>query len=161
MESPLHTNLISYHGGNSYNQDRGVSLKKWLIIADGNGANGVGGGIDYGSLAADIATSYVTEKLKALTGIPSKEFFIKLFKDANEDYPIMLRLQDDQRKNMDVLSNMKVTYRDMAKMGMIRQVPMSAFADINYTTTYGGIKRKNQKRKALYARLEILASVNL
>lgn len=89
-----------------------------------------------------IKTSAIGGELR--TAIAGKE--ISRFKDANEDYPIMLRLQDDQRKNMDVLSNMKVTYRDMAKMGMIRQVPMSAFGDINYTTTYGGIKRKNQKR---------------
>ncbi len=71
---------------------------------------------------------------------------VSRFKDANEDYPIMLRYQEDQRKNVDVLSNMKMTYRDMAKGGVIRQVPVSAFADIEYTTTYGGIKRKNQKR---------------
>jgi multidrug efflux pump len=71
---------------------------------------------------------------------------VSRFKDANEDYPIMLRYNEDQRKNVDVLSNMKMTYRDMAKGGMIRQVPVSAFADIEYTTTYGGIKRKNQKR---------------
>ncbi|MFZ9847050.1 MAG: efflux RND transporter permease subunit [Flavobacteriales bacterium] len=89
-----------------------------------------------------IKTAAIGGELR--TAIAGKE--ISRFKDANEDYPIMLRLKDDQRKNMDVLSNMKMTYRDMAKMGMIRQVPMSAFADINYTTTYGGIKRKNQKR---------------
>ena len=90
-------------------------------------------GIKTGAIGTDLRTA-----------IAGKQ--ISRFKDANEDYPIMLRLQDDQRKNMDVLSNMKVTYRDMAKMGMIRQVPMSAFADISYNTTYGGIKRKNQKR---------------
>ncbi len=89
-----------------------------------------------------IKTAAIGGELR--TAIAGKE--ISRFKDANEDYPIMLRLRDDQRKNMDVLSNMKMTYRDMAKMGMIRQVPMSAFADINYTTTYGGVKRKNQKR---------------
>ncbi|MCX6183300.1 MAG: efflux RND transporter permease subunit [Bacteroidetes bacterium] len=71
---------------------------------------------------------------------------ISRFKDANEDYPIMLRYKEDQRKNIDVLSNMKMTYRDMAKGGQIRQVPVSAFTDIEYGTSYGGIKRKNQKR---------------
>ena len=34
----------------------------------------------------------------------------------------------------------------MAMGGMIRQVPMSAFADVKYVNTYGGIKRKQQKR---------------
>jgi multidrug efflux pump subunit AcrB len=30
--------------------------------------------------------------------------------------------------------------------GMIRQVPLSSFADVKYTSTYSGIKRKNHKR---------------
>lgn len=30
--------------------------------------------------------------------------------------------------------------------GAIRQIPLSAFAKVDYTSTYGGIKRKNQKR---------------
>jgi multidrug efflux pump len=34
----------------------------------------------------------------------------------------------------------------MGMGGMIRQVPVSAFANIRYGTTYGGIKRKDQKR---------------
>ncbi|HMT28780.1 MAG TPA: efflux RND transporter permease subunit, partial [Bacteroidia bacterium] len=42
--------------------------------------------------------------------------------------------------------NMKITYRDMNMGGMVRQVPLSAFTDIKYSSTYAGIKRKNQKR---------------
>lgn len=45
-----------------------------------------------------------------------------------------------------MLRNLTFTYRDMAMGGIIRQVPLSAFADIRYTNTYGGIKRKDQKR---------------
>ena len=30
--------------------------------------------------------------------------------------------------------------------GAIRQVPVSAFANVHYGNTYGGIKRKNEKR---------------
>ncbi len=41
---------------------------------------------------------------------------------------------------------MKITYRDMNMGGMVRQVPLSAFTDIKYSSTYAGIKRKNQKR---------------
>lgn len=37
-------------------------------------------------------------------------------------------------------------FRDMGMGGQIRQVPVSAFADIKYGNTYGGIKRKDQKR---------------
>jgi multidrug efflux pump subunit AcrB len=41
---------------------------------------------------------------------------------------------------------MKVTYRDMGMGGIIRQVPLSSFASIDYVNTYGGIKRKQEKR---------------
>lgn len=68
------------------------------------------------------------------------------FKDANDDYPIMLRYNEAQRSNIDRLRNLNITYRDMNMGGAIRQVPLSAFADVDYSSTYGGIKRKNQKR---------------
>jgi len=71
---------------------------------------------------------------------------VSRFKDANDDYPIMLRYEESQRGNIDKLKNLKLTYRDMNMGGAIRQVPLSAFAEVNYTSTYGGIKRKNQKR---------------
>jgi multidrug efflux pump subunit AcrB len=51
-----------------------------------------------------------------------------------------------QRNSIDVLRNLTITYRDMNMNGMMRQVPISAFADVKYSETYGGIKRKNQKR---------------
>src|SRR5690606_38589520 len=44
------------------------------------------------------------------------------------------------------LKNLIITYRDMNMGGMVRQVPLSTFADVEYTSTYNGIKRKNQKR---------------
>lgn len=71
---------------------------------------------------------------------------ISKFKDQNDDYPIMLRYDEKQRKSIDLLNHTNITYRDMAMGGIIRQVPLSSFAKAEYTTTYGGIKRKNQKR---------------
>ena len=69
------------------------------------------------------------------------------FRDADDEYPIQVRYMEDQRNNVDALKNLKITYRDMAMGGQIRQVPISSFADIHYeNNSYGGIKRKNQKR---------------
>jgi multidrug efflux pump subunit AcrB len=68
------------------------------------------------------------------------------FRDVEDEYPIQIRYQKDQRNNIDALKNLTFVYRDMAMGGQIRQVPLSAFADIRYENTYGGIKRKNQKR---------------
>lgn len=68
------------------------------------------------------------------------------FRDDKEDYEINVRARDDQKNNLEVLRNMKMTYRDMAMGGQIRQVPISSFVNIRYVNTYGGIKRKQQKR---------------
>lgn len=79
---------------------------------------------------------------KAVFGIdnPSK------FRDANDEYPIQLRYNYDQRTNVEQLKNIKITFRDMNMGGQLRSVPLSAFCDIRYENTYGGIKRKQNKR---------------
>ncbi len=71
---------------------------------------------------------------------------VSKFRDANDEYPIMLRARADQRSDINALNNMKITYRDMNMGGMIRNVPVSAFATVRESTSYGGIKRKGQKR---------------
>ncbi|WP_448636290.1 efflux RND transporter permease subunit [Pedobacter panaciterrae] len=78
------------------------------------------------------------------TALYGKE--VSKYRDINEDYEINVRAREDQRNNLEALRNMKVTYRDMAMNGVIRQVPISSFANIDYINTYGGIKRKQQKR---------------
>lgn len=79
---------------------------------------------------------------KAVFGIdnPSK------FRDANDEYPIQLRYNYNQRTNIEQIKNIQITFRDMNMMGMLRSVPLSTFCDIRYENTYGGIKRKQNKR---------------
>lgn len=90
-------------------------------------------GISTGQIAGDLRT--------AMFGME-----ISRFKDANDDYPITLRLNETQRNNIDVIKNLNITYRDMGMGGMVRQVPLSGFVDLRYGNTYGGIKRKDQER---------------
>lgn len=71
---------------------------------------------------------------------------VSRFRDANDDYPIMLRFNEEQRNNIEEIRNLKITYRDMNMGGQVRQLPLSAVADVKYTATYAAIKRKNQKR---------------
>jgi multidrug efflux pump subunit AcrB len=89
-----------------------------------------------------VSTGMVAGNLR--TAVFGKE--ISRFRDDNDDYPINLRLPKDQRENIDVVQNMPIIYRDMGMGGIIRQVPVSAFSSVRYATTYGGIKRKDQKR---------------
>ncbi|MEZ5012924.1 MAG: efflux RND transporter permease subunit [Chitinophagales bacterium] len=70
---------------------------------------------------------------------------VSKFKEENDDFPIVIRYDETQRKNIDQLKDLKITYRDMMT-GQIRQIPLSAFADIKYSSTYSGIKRIDQKR---------------
>ncbi|HZX59682.1 MAG TPA: efflux RND transporter permease subunit, partial [Mucilaginibacter sp.] len=69
------------------------------------------------------------------------------FRNTKEDnYEIDVRSQEDQRNNIDAIRNLKITYRDIATGGTIRQVPISAFTDIRYTNTYANINHKQQRR---------------
>ncbi|AKD02620.1 efflux RND transporter permease subunit [Pontibacter korlensis] len=67
------------------------------------------------------------------------------FKRDEEEYPIQVRYAEPYRDNIDALMGMRITYRDM-NSGLIRQIPLSSVATVEYSTTYGGIKRKNLKR---------------
>ncbi|WDF81251.1 efflux RND transporter permease subunit [Mucilaginibacter sp. KACC 22773] len=69
------------------------------------------------------------------------------FRNTKEDdYQIKVRALENQRGNIDELKNLKITYRDLATGGAIRQVPISAFTDVRYSNTYSNIKRKQQRR---------------
>ena len=90
-------------------------------------------GISTGMIAQDLRT--------AMFGME-----ISRFKDANDDYPITLRLNKEQHNNIDIIKNINMTYRDMSMGGQVRQVPIGSFVDLKYGNTYGGIKRKDEKR---------------
>ncbi|WP_246853648.1 efflux RND transporter permease subunit [Rufibacter aurantiacus] len=87
-----------------------------------------------------LSTAQIGSELR--TAIFGKE--ASKFKKDEDEYPIQIRLAEQYRKNIDQLMGMVLTFRDAA--GMVRQVPVSAVATIRYSTTYGGIKRKNLKR---------------
>ncbi|MFH1000794.1 MAG: efflux RND transporter permease subunit, partial [Bacteroidota bacterium] len=67
------------------------------------------------------------------------------FKEGEDEYPIQLRLNEKYRNDITALMNQKVTFRNQSN-GRIVQVPISAVADIEYSSTYGAVKRKNLDR---------------
>lgn len=69
---------------------------------------------------------------------------VSKFKDGEDDYPIQLRLKDEYRYDIDALINQKITFRD--KFGNLRQIPISSVADLDYSSTYGSVKRKDLDR---------------
>jgi multidrug efflux pump len=70
---------------------------------------------------------------------------ISKFRDANDDAPIMLRLQERYRKKAEQLLSLQISYMDMAT-GQFRQIPLSALATLSNQPAYSSINRKNQKR---------------
>jgi multidrug efflux pump len=78
------------------------------------------------------------------TAINGRE--ISKFRDANDDYDITLQINESQRNDINTLMNLPLTYRDMASGGLVRQVPMSAIAKIEYANSFAGINRINEKR---------------
>jgi multidrug efflux pump subunit AcrB len=81
--------------------------------------------------------------LEIRTALYGKE--ISKFKQDEDEYPIMLRYKKVTRDNIDALVNLMITFRDM-NSGMLRSVPLSTVAKIEYTSSYAGIKRLDQKR---------------
>lgn len=70
---------------------------------------------------------------------------ISTYKEGDDDYNIVMRMQDDQRKNENILFNQSLTFRNQNN-GQIVQIPVSAISKTEKTTTYNQIKRKNHKR---------------
>ena len=77
------------------------------------------------------------------TAVFGKE--VSKYKEDEDEYPIQLRYSDAQRKNINALMDLHITYRDM-NSGNLRSIPLSTVAKIQYSNTYGGIKRINEKR---------------
>lgn len=71
---------------------------------------------------------------------------VSKFRDGEDENDIMVRYSPEQRSRIDEIMNLKITFRDMAMGGAIRQVPLSSVAKIKYRNTYGGITRINNKR---------------
>lgn len=89
----------------------------------------------------DLSTAQIGDVLR--TSLFGKE--ISTFKEGEDDYPIMVRLKDQYRYNLDNLMNQKITFRNNMT-GNIHQVPISAVATAKRTTTFSAVKRKDLTR---------------
>lgn len=88
-----------------------------------------------------ISTGQIAMELR--TAVLGKE--ISKYKDEEDEYPIQLRYSEETRNNINNLINIPITYRDM-NTGILRSIPLSSVANIEYGSSYGGIKRQNLKR---------------
>lgn len=93
------------------------------------------------ALIEGISTAQVGSELR--TALFGKE--VSKLKDNEEEYKIQVRSEVQRRQSLTDLMNMNITFRDM-NSGQVKTVPISSVADIEFTSTYGSVKRKNLKR---------------
>ena len=88
-----------------------------------------------------LSTFQVASALR--TSVYGKE--VSKYKVGEEEYPIFIRLDETDRNNVDDLLNQRITFRDPTN-GQISQVPIRTVADVEYSSTYSAIKRKDLDR---------------
>jgi multidrug efflux pump subunit AcrB len=69
---------------------------------------------------------------------------VSKIKEGEDEFKVQLRNSELQRKSLPDLLNMRIVFREMT--GGIKQIPISSLVKVDYTSTYGSIKRKNVKR---------------
>ncbi len=88
-----------------------------------------------------ISTQQIGQQIR--TALFGRE--LSKIKDNKDEYKIQLRNQELQRKSLTDLLNMKIVFRDISS-GQVKQIPISNLVTLDYTSTYGSIKRKALKR---------------
>jgi multidrug efflux pump subunit AcrB len=81
--------------------------------------------------------------MEVRTAVFGKE--IGKLKDGEDEYKIQLRYEDLMRKNITDIMNMRITFMDMNTM-IIKSIPLGSVATVDYTSSSGGIRRKNTRR---------------
>lgn len=88
----------------------------------------------------ELSTAQIAMTLR--TALFGKE--ISDYKEGEDEFPIQLRMMDKYRYDIPSLLNQKITFQN--KKGKLRQIPISAVVSVDYSTTYGAVKRKNMDR---------------
>ncbi|HEX5742365.1 MAG TPA: efflux RND transporter permease subunit, partial [Flavobacteriaceae bacterium] len=89
----------------------------------------------------NVSTGQIADAIRS--SLFGKE--ISTYKDGEDDYPINVRLMDKYRYNKESLLNQKITFRNPSN-GKIVQVPVSAVAHSETSSTFSAVKRKELNR---------------
>jgi len=89
-----------------------------------------------------VSTSQIGMQIR--TALFGRE--VSKVKDGEDEYKIQLRNNELQRKNLVDLMNMNIRFQDMAAGGTVKSIPITSVVKVDYTSTLGSVKRKNQKR---------------
>jgi len=94
------------------------------------------------ALIEGVSSGQIGQQIR--TALFGKE--VSKIKEGEDEYKIQLRNDRNQRESLTDLLNMNVTFQDMANQGKIKSVPIVNLVKIDYTSTLGSVKRKNEKR---------------
>jgi multidrug efflux pump subunit AcrB len=94
------------------------------------------------ALIQGVSSAQIGQEVR--TALFGKE--VSKIKEGKDEYKIQLRNNELQRKSLSDLLNMRISFRDMASGGAVKNVPISALVKVEPTSTLGSVKRKNQKR---------------
>lgn len=89
-----------------------------------------------------VSTAQIGQQIR--TALFGQE--VSKIKDNEDEYKIWVRNNEVQRQNLTDLLNMNIVFRDMASGGQVKSIPISNVVDVDFTSTYGSIKRLNVKR---------------
>lgn len=94
------------------------------------------------ALIEGVSTAQIGQQIRtALFGTE-----VSKIKEGKEEYKIQLRNNSVQRKSLTDLLNMRISFRDMAAGGVVKNIPISSLVTVEPTSTLGSVKRKDQKR---------------
>ncbi len=134
--SKVASNLSNYLDTNQVygieNLRMDVDLNSPEITVNVNRERAMMEGLSTGQIGMEIRTAVFGKEVSKL-------------KEGEDEYKIQLRYSDLQRNNITDIMNMRITFMDMNTM-MVKSIPVSAVATIDYTNTSGAIARKNVKR---------------
>ncbi|MDE3251835.1 MAG: efflux RND transporter permease subunit, partial [Bacteroidota bacterium] len=94
------------------------------------------------ALIEGVSSGQIGQQIR--TALFGKE--VSKIKEGKDEYKIQLRNNELQRKSLVDLLNMRISFRDMASGGAVKNIPISALVKVEPTNTLGSVKRKNQKR---------------
>ncbi len=94
------------------------------------------------ALIQGVSSSQIGQQIR--TALFGRE--LSKIKEGKDEYKIQLRNNELQRKSLVDLLNMRISFRDIASGGAIKNIPISALVKVEPTSTLGSVKRKNQKR---------------
>jgi len=94
------------------------------------------------ALIEGVSSSQIGQQVR--TALFGRE--LSKIKEGKDEYKIQLRNNELQRQSLTNLLNMRISFRDIASGGAIKNIPISSLVTVEPTSTLGSVKRKNQKR---------------